>query len=134
MLPTRAELVAAYEFYARRHQLEKKAAEAPIPIERPLRARPAAVDAALATADEAVRQGYDEVAAVLFGFATHPRSFPFAVYGFVAVITMNVARSTARRLNASTADYRDIINRVMHREASITDVETWVVRRLEDSD
>lgn len=130
MIPGRDELVDAYDFYARRYNLEAQARRSPHPIPLPLVANRGAIDAALAMAGELVSSGTSEVAACIYVFTRFPRCFPMTLYGFAGVIAMNVARSEGLRLAASAADIKAIMQRVLYDRATVAEVEDWVIERI----
>ncbi len=128
MIPSREELVEAYGFFARRMKLEVRAEEKRaqgLPI-GPLEARTRAIDAALRAAHDLVESGGDEISAVLYGFASHPRCFPLAVYAFTTLIAKNVATSNGKKLSASVDEFKALIAAVMERRCGIDEVRHWV--------
>ena len=134
MIPSRDELVEAYDFYARRHDLEAKAKRSLHPIPLPLVANQGAIDGALAAASELVSSGGSEVAACIYAFTRFPKCFPMTLYGFAGVIAMNVARTNGLRLSASAEDLKEVMQRVRYDHAPFELVEEWVRERVFDVD
>ena len=130
MIPSRAELVEAYDFYARRHNLEAKAMRSLHPIPLPLVANQRAIDAALSNAAELVGSGTSEVAACIYVFARFPKCFPMSLFGFAVVIAMNVARTNGLRLSTSAQDLKVMMQRVLYEHATVSEVEDWVIERI----
>lgn len=71
-------------------------------------------------------------AAVFFAFARRPRAFPGAWRLMPALLVLNQARSTSRRLDTNAEELNSLLLAVAKREIEFDDVLSWFRERMHD--
>ena len=114
---SREQLVAAYDFVAKRYGIQGVANES-------------AIDRALAFQRELHPEPHEQPAALFYAFSRYPRCFPGAFRPMAALIAKNSARHHGFELRASAEELDRLLFAGTAQRASYEEIRDWFGRRL----
>ena len=115
------EIAEGYQFFARRHGIDAQANKT-------------AIEAALLLVGSSRREALDdadEIAAMFYGFARHPRCFPYAFRAMTTLLALAEARKANLRVSATDAEFGTLCIDVASNAIQLSDVCAWFAERLE---